>query len=185
MRTLSEDRSGSDSVRPGVRDSGYDCWDSERSQSLSPRQHTRDNSLDSLDSFGSRSQTSPSPDVIIHGNSDVDSDGDAPNRKGDVRRDDMLARRTSAGESRTFVPFNQFLPNRNVSAYVPTARRRSRPQDGEHGRYTHTYTHTGRGEVPLRDHQGPAPETTRQSHGPQMGRSLKRKRGVLGRKRKC
>uniref|UniRef100_A0A8C7NAR0 Calponin-homology (CH) domain-containing protein n=1 Tax=Oncorhynchus kisutch TaxID=8019 RepID=A0A8C7NAR0_ONCKI len=132
MRTLSEDRSGSDSVRPGVRDSGYDCWDSERSQSLSPRQHTRDNSLDSLDSIGSRSQTSPSPDVIIRGNSDVDSDGDAPNRKPDVRRDDMLARRTSAGESRTFVPFNQFLPNRNVS--VPTARRRSRPQDGEHGR---------------------------------------------------
>uniref|UniRef100_A0A8C7LBK7 Calponin-homology (CH) domain-containing protein n=1 Tax=Oncorhynchus kisutch TaxID=8019 RepID=A0A8C7LBK7_ONCKI len=131
MRTLSEDRSGSDSVRPGVRDSGYDCWDSERSQSLSPRQHTRDNSLDSLDSIGSRSQTSPSPDVIIRGNSDVDSDGDAPNRKPDVRRDDMLARRTSAGESRTFVPFNQFLPNRNVS--VPTARRRSRPQDGEHG----------------------------------------------------
>ncbi|XP_042170329.1 LIM and calponin homology domains-containing protein 1-like isoform X2 [Oncorhynchus tshawytscha] len=134
MRTLSEDRSGSDSVRPGVRDSGYDCWDSERSQSLSPRQHTRGNSLDSLDSFGSRSQTSPSPDVIIHGNSDVDSDGDAPNRKADVRRDDMLARRTSAGDSRTFVPFNQFLPNRNVSAYVPTTRRRSRPQDGEHGR---------------------------------------------------
>uniref|UniRef100_A0AAZ3R8P7 Calponin-homology (CH) domain-containing protein n=1 Tax=Oncorhynchus tshawytscha TaxID=74940 RepID=A0AAZ3R8P7_ONCTS len=133
MRTLSEDRSGSDSVRPGVRDSGYDCWDSERSQSLSPRQHTRGNSLDSLDSFGSRSQTSPSPDVIIHGNSDVDSDGDAPNRKADVRRDDMLARRTSAGDSRTFVPFNQFLPNRNVSAYVPTTRRRSRPQDGEHG----------------------------------------------------
>uniref|UniRef100_A0AAZ3NVV1 DUF4757 domain-containing protein n=1 Tax=Oncorhynchus tshawytscha TaxID=74940 RepID=A0AAZ3NVV1_ONCTS len=128
MRTLSEDRSGSDSVRPGVRDSGYDCWDSERSQSLSPRQHTRDNSLDSLDSFGSRSQT-------------IDSDGDAPNRKADVRRDDMLARRTSAGDSRTFVPFNQFLPNRNVSAYVPTTRRRSRPQDGEHGRYTHTYTH--------------------------------------------
>uniref|UniRef100_A0A8K9V6N0 LIM and calponin homology domains-containing protein 1-like n=1 Tax=Oncorhynchus mykiss TaxID=8022 RepID=A0A8K9V6N0_ONCMY len=141
MRTVCVCLSGSDSVRPGVRDSGYDCWDSERSQSLSPRQHTRDNSLDSLDSFGSRSQTSPSPDVIIHGNSD---DGDAPNRKGDVRRDDMLARRTSAGESRTFVPFNQFLPNRNVSAYVPTARRRSRPQDGEHGRYTHTYTHTGR-----------------------------------------
>ncbi|XP_055780152.1 daf-12-interacting protein 1-like [Salvelinus fontinalis] len=145
MRTLSEDRSGSDSVRPGVRDSGYDCWDSEQSQSLSPRQHTRDNSLDSLDSFGSRSQTSPSPDVMIHGNSDVDSDGDAPNRKADVRRDDMLARRTSAGESRTFVPFNQFLPNRNVSAYVPTARRRSRPQDGEHGSLPQPILEEGRG----------------------------------------
>ncbi|XP_045074037.1 LIM and calponin homology domains-containing protein 1 isoform X2 [Coregonus clupeaformis] len=134
MRTVSEDRSGSDSVRPGVRDSGYDCWDSERSQSLSPPQHTRDDSLDSLDSFGSRSQASPCPDVIIHGNSDGDSEDDAPNRKPDVRRDDMLARRTAAGESRTFVPFNQFLPNRsNVSTYVPTARRRPRPQDGEHG----------------------------------------------------
>ncbi|XP_045075444.1 LIM and calponin homology domains-containing protein 1-like, partial [Coregonus clupeaformis] len=134
FQCVSEDRSGSDSVRPGVRDSGYDCWDSERSQSLSPPQHTRDDSLDSLDSFGSRSQASPSPDVIIHGNSDGDSEGDAPNRKPDVRRDDMLARRTAAGESRTFVPFNQFLPNRsNVSTYVPTARRRPRPQDGEHG----------------------------------------------------
>ncbi|KAK6290812.1 hypothetical protein J4Q44_G00387910 [Coregonus suidteri] len=113
---------------------GLRSHDNERSQSLSPPQHTRDDSLDSLDSFGSRSQASPSPDVIIHGNSDGDSEGDAPNRKPDVRRDDMLARRTAAGESRTFVPFNQFLPNRsNVSTYVPTARRRPRPQDGEHG----------------------------------------------------
>uniref|UniRef100_A0A8K9V7H9 DUF4757 domain-containing protein n=1 Tax=Oncorhynchus mykiss TaxID=8022 RepID=A0A8K9V7H9_ONCMY len=148
----------------------------------SPRQHTRDNSLDRHTQTNTPHRHTQTNTPHRH---TLDSDGDAPNRKGDVRRDDMLARRTSAGESRTFVPFNQFLPNRNVSAYVPTARRRSRPQDGEHGRYTHTYTHTGRGEVPLRDHQGPAPETTRQSHGPQMGRSLKRKRGVLGRKRKC
>ncbi|XP_064872029.1 LIM and calponin homology domains-containing protein 1-like, partial [Oncorhynchus nerka] len=132
MRTLSEDRSGSDSVRPGVRDSGYDCWDSERSQSLSPRQHTRDNSLDSLDSFGSRSQTSPSPmsssmaTVMVRKADAPNRKADAPNRKADVRRDDMLARRTPAGESRTFVPFNQFLPNRNALPTFP-------PPDADHG----------------------------------------------------
>uniref|UniRef100_UPI001EAE9FFA LIM and calponin homology domains-containing protein 1-like n=1 Tax=Oncorhynchus gorbuscha TaxID=8017 RepID=UPI001EAE9FFA len=183
MRTLSEDRSGSDSVRPGVRDSGYDCWDSERSQSLSPRQHTRDNSLDSLDSFGSRSQTSPSPDVIIHGNSDVDSDGDAPNRKADVRRDDMLARRTSAGESRSFVPFNQFLPNRNVSAYVPTARRRSRPQDGEHGSLPQPILEEGEGGEgggPFKRPPGPRSRNYKTVTWAPDGEEPKEEEGVLG-----
>uniref|UniRef100_A0A3Q1EMZ7 DUF4757 domain-containing protein n=1 Tax=Acanthochromis polyacanthus TaxID=80966 RepID=A0A3Q1EMZ7_9TELE len=117
-----------------VRDSGYDCWDSERSESLSPPRHTRDNSLDSLDSFGSRSQHSPSPDVVNRGNSDgrsSDSEAEA-NRKPDVRKDDMLARRTASGESRSSIPFNQFLPNRtNASSYIPAPRRKPHPEDGE------------------------------------------------------
>lgn len=37
---------GDSSLKRSVRDSGYDCWDSERSDSLSPPRHTRDNSLD-------------------------------------------------------------------------------------------------------------------------------------------
>ncbi|XP_032418514.1 LIM and calponin homology domains-containing protein 1-like isoform X3 [Xiphophorus hellerii] len=132
---LESDDGGDSSQKRSVRDSGYDCWDSERSESLSPPQHTRDNSLDSLDSFGSRSQHSPSPDVVNRGNSDgrgSDSEADAPSRKPDVRKDDMLARRTASSDSRCPVPFNQFLPNRaNASCYIPTPRRKQHPEEGE------------------------------------------------------
>ncbi|XP_039469347.1 LIM and calponin homology domains-containing protein 1-like isoform X1 [Oreochromis aureus] len=132
---LESEEGGDSSQKHGVRDSGYDCWDSERSESLSPPRHTRDNSLDSLDSFGSRSQHSPSPDVVNRGNSDgrgSDSEADAPNRKPDVRKDDMLARRTSSKEARSSVPFNQFLPNRtNATSYVPTPRRKPHTEERE------------------------------------------------------
>uniref|UniRef100_A0A3B4GAP1 LIM and calponin homology domains-containing protein 1-like n=1 Tax=Pundamilia nyererei TaxID=303518 RepID=A0A3B4GAP1_9CICH len=132
---LESEEGGDSSQKRSVRDSGYDCWDSERSESLSPPRHTRDNSLDSLDSFGSRSQHSPSPDVVNRGNSDgrgSDSEADAPNRKPDVRKDDMLARRTSSKEARSSVPFNQFLPNRtNATSYVPTPRRKPHTEERE------------------------------------------------------
>ncbi|XP_056264884.1 LIM and calponin homology domains-containing protein 1-like isoform X9 [Pseudoliparis swirei] len=131
MKVESEDSSQMRSVR----DSGYDCWDSERSDSLSPPRHTRDDSLDSLDSFGSRSQHSPSPDVANRGNGDgrgSDSEADAPSRRPDVRKDDMLARRTASSESRVSIPFNQFLPNRtNNSSYIPTPRRKPHTEEGE------------------------------------------------------
>ncbi|XP_029908794.1 LIM and calponin homology domains-containing protein 1-like isoform X3 [Myripristis murdjan] len=137
MRMESEE-GGDSTQQQSVRDSGYDCWDSERSESLSPPRHTRDNSLDSLDSFGSRSQHSPSPDVVNRSNVDgrgSDSEADGPNRKPDVRKDDMLARRTASTESRSSIPFNQFLPNRtNASSYIPTPRRKPRAEDGEQRR---------------------------------------------------
>ncbi|XP_077965305.1 uncharacterized protein LOC120825416 isoform X6 [Gasterosteus aculeatus] len=130
---------GDSSLKRSVRDSGYDCWDSERSDSLSPPRHTRDNSLDSLDSFGSRSQHSPSPDVVNRGSADgrgSDSEADGSSRRPDVRKDDMLARRTASGDSRISVPFNQFLPNRtNASSYIPTARRRPHTEEGEQRRH--------------------------------------------------
>uniref|UniRef100_A0A3P9MDF0 LIM and calponin homology domains 1a n=1 Tax=Oryzias latipes TaxID=8090 RepID=A0A3P9MDF0_ORYLA len=137
MRVESDDGATSPQNR-SVRDSGYDCWDSERSESLSPPRHTRDNSLDSLDSFGSRSQHSPSPDVGNRGASDgrgSDSEADGPGRKPDVRKDDMLARRTASSESRSSIPFNQFLPNRNnATAYIPTPRRKMNAEEGEQRR---------------------------------------------------
>ncbi|XP_028315083.1 LIM and calponin homology domains-containing protein 1-like isoform X3 [Gouania willdenowi] len=121
-----------ESPQRSIRDSGYiDCWDSERSDSLSPPRHGREDSLDSLDSFGSRSPHTPSPDVpVAPGNSDgngSDSESDGPpNRKmPDVRKDDMLARRTSVTELKTAMPFNQYLPNKsNQSGYVPTPLRK-------------------------------------------------------------
>uniref|UniRef100_A0A1A8VI03 LIM and calponin homology domains 1a n=1 Tax=Nothobranchius furzeri TaxID=105023 RepID=A0A1A8VI03_NOTFU len=137
MKVENEDGADSPQQR-SVRDSGYDCWDSERSESLSPPRHTRDNSLDSLDSFGSRSQHSPSPDVVnrvIGDGRGSDSEADASNRKPDVRKDDMLARRTAKSESRCSIPFNQFLPNRtNASSYVPAPRRKQHTEEVEQRR---------------------------------------------------
>ncbi|KAG7221905.1 hypothetical protein INR49_016931, partial [Caranx melampygus] len=88
---------------------------------------------------------SPSPDVVNRGNSDgrgSDSEADAPSRKPDVRKDDMLARRTASSETRSSIPFNQFLPNRtNASAYVPTPRRKQHAEEGEQRRAKKTGLH--------------------------------------------
>ncbi|KAK2838970.1 hypothetical protein Q7C36_013784 [Tachysurus vachellii] len=127
-----------DSPKRSIRDSGYiDCWESERSDSLSPPRHTRDDSFDSLDSIGSRSRHTPSPDgLFARSSSDgrgSDSECDIPYRKlPDMRRDDMLMRRTSYSEPRTAVPFNQYLPNKsNQSSYVPIPLRRQRTEREE------------------------------------------------------
>uniref|UniRef100_A0AAZ3RVY7 LIM and calponin homology domains 1 n=1 Tax=Oncorhynchus tshawytscha TaxID=74940 RepID=A0AAZ3RVY7_ONCTS len=137
MRKEAED---TESPQRSIRDSGYiDCWDSERSDSLSPPRHGREDSFDSLDSFGSRSRQTPSPDVVValgigSDGRGSDSESDAGPHGGrklpDVRKDDMLARRTSVSEPRVMVPFNQYLPNKsNASGYMPTPLRRKR---GDH-----------------------------------------------------
>ncbi|AWP11698.1 putative LIM and calponin -likey domains-containing protein 1 [Scophthalmus maximus] len=131
-----------ESPKRSIRDSGYiDCWDSERSDSLSPPRHGREDSFDSLDSFGSRSRQTPSPDVLVaRGSSDgrgSDSESDgAPHRKmPDIRKDDMSARRTSVTELRTAMPFNQYLPNRsNQSGYVPAPLRKKKTDKEEGAR---------------------------------------------------
>ncbi|XP_032383208.1 LIM and calponin homology domains-containing protein 1 isoform X8 [Etheostoma spectabile] len=129
-----------ESPKRSIRDSGYiDCWDSERSDSLSPPRHGREDSFDSLDSFGSRSRQTPSPDVLVaRGSSDgrgSDSESDGPPHRKipDIRKDDMLARRTSISEPRTAMPFNQYLPNKsNQSGYLPTPLRKKK-NDKEDG----------------------------------------------------
>uniref|UniRef100_A0A8C5Y2W8 DUF4757 domain-containing protein n=1 Tax=Microcebus murinus TaxID=30608 RepID=A0A8C5Y2W8_MICMU len=136
-----------DSPKRSVRDSGYvDCWDSERSDSLSPPRHGRDDSFDSLDSFGSRSRQTPSPDVVLRGSSDgrgSDSEPDLPHLRKlpDVKKDDMSARRAAHGEPRAAVPFNQYLPNKsNQTAYVPAPLRRKRAEREDHRRSWSTAT---------------------------------------------
>ncbi|XP_061129785.1 LIM and calponin homology domains-containing protein 1a isoform X6 [Syngnathus typhle] len=136
---VDSDEAADGSQKRSVRDSGYDCWDSERSDSLSPPRHTRDNSLDSLDSFGSRSQHSPSPDVANRGNVEASGrDGDPEadgGRRPDVQKDDMSARRAASGEARTPVLFNQFLPNRSSAGfYALNAKRRPHAEDREQRR---------------------------------------------------
>ncbi|NXT57209.1 LIMC1 protein, partial [Pluvianellus socialis] len=143
MRKETEDI---ESPKRSIRDSGYiDCWDSERSDSLSPPRHGRDDSFDSLDSFGSRSQQTPSPDVVLRGSSDgkgSDSETDLPHRKmPDVKKDDMLARRTSHGEPKSAVPFNQYLPNKsNQTFYVPAPLRKKKADREEYRKSWSTAT---------------------------------------------
>ncbi|XP_067993715.1 LIM and calponin homology domains-containing protein 1, partial [Melanerpes formicivorus] len=143
MRKETEDI---ESPKRSIRDSGYiDCWDSERSDSLSPPRHGRDDSFDSLDSFGSRSQQTPSPDVVLRGSSDgrgSDSEPDLPHRKmPDVKKDDMLARRTSHGEPKSAVPFNQYLPNKsNQTFYVPAPLRKKKAEREEYRKSWSTVT---------------------------------------------
>ncbi|XP_049328157.1 LIM and calponin homology domains-containing protein 1a isoform X4 [Astyanax mexicanus] len=143
----------SDSPKRNIRDSGYiDNWESERSDSLSPPRHGRDDSFDSLDSFGSRSQNTPSPDTVLRGNSD-DSEGDGGSRRlPDVRKDDMSARRVSYKEPRAVVPFNQYLPNRsNQTNYIPAPLRKRRSEREEEWRSTSNATSPVSGEKPLRE----------------------------------
>uniref|UniRef100_A0A8C6G1C9 LIM and calponin homology domains 1 n=1 Tax=Moschus moschiferus TaxID=68415 RepID=A0A8C6G1C9_MOSMO len=145
-----------ESPKRSIRDSGYiDCWDSERSDSLSPPRHGRDDSFDSLDSFGSRSQQTPSPDVVLRGSSDgrgSDSESDLPHRKlPDVKKDDMSARRTSHGEPKSAVPFNQYLPNKsNQTAYVPAPLRKKKVEREEYRKSWSTATSPLGGERPFR-----------------------------------
>ncbi|XP_059528474.1 LIM and calponin homology domains-containing protein 1 isoform X4 [Myotis daubentonii] len=144
-----------ESPKRSIRDSGYiDCWDSERSDSLSPPRHGRDDSFDSLDSFGSRSRQTPSPDVVLRGSSDgrgSDSESDLPHRKlPDVKKDDMSARRTSHGEPKSAVPFNQYLPNKsNQTAYVPAPLRKKRAEREEYRKSWSTATSPLGGERPF------------------------------------
>uniref|UniRef100_A0A8C5PQY2 LIM and calponin homology domains 1 n=1 Tax=Leptobrachium leishanense TaxID=445787 RepID=A0A8C5PQY2_9ANUR len=145
-----------ESPKRSIRDSGYvDCWDSERSDSLSPPRHGRDDSFDSLDSFGSRSQQTPSPDVVLRGSSDgrgSDSESDLPHRRlPDVRKDDMSARRVSFGENKAFVPFNQYLPNKsNPTTYIPAPLRKKKAEREDYRKSWSTATSPLGGERPFR-----------------------------------
>nr|XP_032620877.1 LIM and calponin homology domains-containing protein 1 isoform X5 [Chelonoidis abingdonii] len=156
MRKETEDI---ESPKRNIRDSGYiDCWESERSDSLSPPRHGRDDSFDSLDSFGSRSQQTPSPDVVLRGSSDgrgSDSESDLPHRKiPDVKKDDMSARRTSYGEPKSVVPFNQYLPNKsNQTAYVPAPLRKKKAEREEYRKSWSTATSPLGGEKPFSQKQ--------------------------------
>ncbi|XP_048797394.1 LIM and calponin homology domains-containing protein 1 isoform X6 [Lagopus muta] len=176
MRKETEDI---ESPKRSIRDSGYiDCWDSERSDSLSPPRHGRDDSFDSLDSFGSRSQQTPSPDVVLRGSSDgrgSDSESDLPHRKmPDVKKDDMLARRTSHGEPKSAVPFNQYLPNKsNQTFYVPAPLRKKKAEREEYRKSWSTAT------SPLGDRPFSKPETIEEEQSETSGLCEKQKMGSM------
>ncbi|KAM6985042.1 LIM domain only protein 7 [Aplochiton taeniatus] len=123
-----------------VRDSGFgDSWYSEREELFSPRGrgggHRREDSLDSLDSLGSRPH-SISSDATLKGSSEgCSSDAEAESIFRMSDKDPLSYRRSLTVQPRTTSQFNQFLPTKDkTSGYVPAPLRKKRAERNEDNR---------------------------------------------------
>ncbi|XP_035809534.2 LIM domain only protein 7 isoform X4 [Amphiprion ocellaris] len=129
-----------------VRDSGFgDSWYSEREELYHLRGgggggggggHRRDDSLDSLDSLGSRPH-SISSDATLKGSSEgccSDTEADSVFKMAE-NRDSLSYRRSVVITPKSSAPFNQFLPTKDKpSGYVPAPLRKKRAERNEDNR---------------------------------------------------
>ncbi|KAM7407117.1 hypothetical protein PAMA_003038 [Pampus argenteus] len=127
-----------------VRDSGFgDSWYSEREELYQLRGgggggggHRRDDSLDSLDSLGSRPH-SISSDTTLKGSSEgccSDTEADSVFRMAE-NKDSLSYRRSLIITPKASAQFNQFLPTKDKSTgYVPAPLRKKRAERNEDNR---------------------------------------------------
>ncbi|XP_012927847.1 LIM domain only protein 7 isoform X4 [Heterocephalus glaber] len=122
------------------QDSGYsDSWCPDRGEfPAPPGSHKTEDSLESLDSLGSRSLASCSSGIALRGDREgfeSDTDSEFIFKMQDYNKDDMSYRRISAIEPKSALPFNRFLPNKSRQpSYVPAPLRKKKPDKNENNR---------------------------------------------------